>query len=207
MHKPFTSLNKCWQRLREVKDTQPVVKQSTARKYVDNYWLYVAEKMHAIEHAHLLPNSSCLDISTGVGLLPFMLREMGHTCDATDIATHEEDLDTDAVKFGSNQQDAFSLLRQVHDVHINNLNIRPNEYIKFDKKYDCIFSTRIVWDSQFGFKDGTYEFLINNLLDYADKLVLSWNIDSEEDTPPCIKPFVVKNQFDYGTLTIHTEKI
>ena len=42
--------------------------------------------MHAIEHAELPPNSQCLDISTGLGLLPFMLENMGHTCDATDVS-------------------------------------------------------------------------------------------------------------------------
>ena len=207
MHKPFTAIHKSWQSLRDIKETHMTIKKSSARKYIENYWLYVAEKMHAIEHAELSPNSQCLDISTGLGLLPFMLENMGHTCDATDVSSHEEDLDPDVTKHGQNHQDAFSIMRTVHHTFIDHLNVKPKEYITLPKKYDCIFSMRIVWDSQFSFNDGSYEFFINNMLDFSDKLVLSWNMDSEDDIPPCIKPFVVEEQFDYGTLTIHTEKI
>ncbi len=206
-HKLFLALNDKLQELQYLTKNYPKVTESSAKKYVDNYWVYVAEKMHAIEHAQIKANSKCLDISTGIGVLPFMLNNLGHTCDATDVATDKDDIDPDVVKNGLNQQDAFDVLRSVHKVSINHLTIKPNEYITLPKKYDCIFSMRVVWDGNFSFDDGSYPFFINNMLDYTDKLVISWNMDTKDAIPFCIRPYVVDNQFNYGTLTIHTEKI
>lgn len=184
-----------------------VVKASPARKYVDNYYLYVAEKMHAIEHAELKQNSKCLDISTGSGLLPYMLRKLGHTCDATDILDPRDDMDTDVENGTVTQVDAFTVLRKIHGVSITNLKIEKSMPVKLTSKYDCIFSTRVVWDTGWGKDKENYQIIVNSLLDYADKVVISWNMDGIKDIPPVLLPYVVQDQFEYGTLTVHTEKI
>lgn len=203
----YKELCQTFAQLKDLRDTNKDISNSSARKYCYNYWVYVAEKMHTIECANLKPNSSCLDISTGSGLLPFILKNMGHTCDATDISCNDNDLDKD-VNDNNTQQSAFVVMRQVHGVELlKNLSIQPLNYIDFKKKYDCIFSTRIVWTTGWGFseRDAYIKFIINNLLDYADKIVLSWNID--DNIPEVLQPYVNKSQFEYGTLTIHTEKI
>ena len=203
----YNELCKSFAKLKDLRDTNKAIVNSSARKYCYNYWVYVAEKMHTIECANLKPHSYCLDISTGPGLLPYILNNMGHTCDATDIGDPKDDLDYDVITDKDNeQQNAFVVMRQVHNVELaKNLSIDPEKYINFDKKYDCIFSTRIVWDS--GLDSQAYKSIINNFLDYADKVVMSWNMDGIHDVPQVLQPYVSQSQFEYGTLTIHTEKI
>ena len=202
----FINLSKTHKILKD-EINNPIVKISPARKYVNNYYIYAAEKMHAIEHAELKQNSKCLDISTGSGLLPYMLRNLGHTCDATDILNWQDDMDTDVESGKVTQVDAFGIFRKIHGVNITNLKIEKFTPVTLTSTYDCIFSTRVVWDTGWGKDKENYQLIINNLLDYADKVVISWNKDGIYDIPPVLLPYVVQDQFEYGTLTIHTEKI
>ena len=201
----YRELCKTFTLLKDLRDSHKDIKESNARKYCYNYWVYVAEKMHAIECANLEQNSKCLDISTGVGLLPFILKNMGHACDATDIIDPLHDMDTDVQDNSVTQVNAFRVIRDVHNVSINELRIEKNKYINLPTQYDCIFSMRVVWDTGWGQTDDCYKFIINNLLDYSKKVVISWNID--DNIPQVLQPYVNQSQFEYGTLTIHTEKI
>lgn len=208
MSKLFVSLSAKVKELRHIALTNQIVQASPAKKYISNYFTYVAEKLHAIEYAELKSNSKCLDISTGSGLLPFILKELGHTCDATDIINNEHDLDFDVQNNDKTQKSAFDIMREVHGVNISELNIERLKPITISKKYDCIFSTRIVWDSGWGDSNNeAYSFIVNNLLEYSNKVVLSWNKDDDNDVADCIKPYLVEQQFEYGRLSIHTEKI
>ena len=186
-------------KLYQLASNDPEIKNSKAFKYINYYHVYLSEKSFLIELADLPSNSKCLDISTGIGFLPWLLKVNGHSCDATDIENWGLDLDSH-----KGNQIAFKKIREFLEVHIKPLHIVKEQPISFDTKYDCIFSTRIVFDHNW--RADSYKYFVNNMLEYTDKLVLKWNFELD-DTPEILKPYKSQYQFENGTITIHTDVI
>lgn len=176
--------------------TNPVLDKSLARKYIEDYFVYYAEKQLIIKLADLPSNAQCLDISTGAGMLPWMLCMAGHYCDATDIEDYSVDVDPD-----KGNQDGFRVMRDFFGVTIKDLRIEKNTPTVLDRHYDCIFSTRIVFNNDWA-PEHHVEF-INDVLKYTNKLVLKWNFETHE-CPEELQPFMADTQFENGTITIHS---
>jgi len=147
-------------------------------KYIEYYGQYYWEKLLLIECADLKPHSECLDISTGVGLLPLMLRSQGHSCDATE-AVGEYNTDS------KDNTEAYALYRKMNGVDTTEFSILRNGTWRGElpnKKYDVIFSSRIVWDRGFGVEQ--YHRLFDYLFEHTDRLVLNFNHYWHPDTAP-----------------------
>lgn len=182
----------------------PIVKDREAIKYVENNEYFTEEKEHIISVANLKPNSSCIDISTGIGILPYLLKQKGHTCDATDVS--EDMIDVDSYKEsytgGLKNYEAYEFLRKELGSEITQyLEIVPNKKFTLPKKYDCIFSCRIVWIDQYK-NEEDYIDLLDNLKQYTDKIVFKFNFDKHHWAS--IIDYKVDNQFSDGTLVCYT---
>lgn len=180
--------------------------QKAAMKYIDAYPEYLLEKLHVIELAELQPNSTCLDISTGAGLLPALLKLDGHTAHATDIPDADCDLDPEF-----NNEPVYVQIRKILGVDIDlRLNVKKQTSLDLKQHYDCIFSTRIVFskaNDDRAWNADDVKFFINNLLDYSDKVVLKWNYTKIPDhLRDVLEPYLTDSQFINGTITKHTEK-
>lgn len=181
----------------------PLVKDREAKKYIQKQEYYEKEKNHIIKVADLKPNSSCLDISTGVGHLPYLLKQQGHTCDATDISSKMIELDEYSSEYTRQLKNykAYEVLRLALGVGITQyLDVVPDKKIILPRKYDCIFSCRIVWYCRF-MNEEQYTALVDNLLEYADKVVFKFNFD--QSRWPSINSNKVDEQWIDGTLVCH----
>ena len=180
----------------------PLVKDREARKYCEPGDFFIKEKEHIISTANLNPKSNCLDISTGVGLLPYMLKQKGHMCDATDISVDMLDVDRykESYTGGLKNFEAYEFLRGELGVSVTQyLELVPGETITLPKKYDCIFSTRIVWIDQYS--ESQYIDLLDNLHQYTDKIVFKFNFDNKDWAS--INDYKTDNQCEDGTLVCY----
>lgn len=181
--------------------------KKAAMKYIDNFPEFLLEKLHVIELAELQTNSACLDISTGAGLLPALLRLDGHTVHTTDIPNALCDLDPEF-----NNEPEYVQIRKMLEVDIDfRLDVQKQKPLDLKQRYDCIFSTRIVFskanDDRVWNADDI-KFFVNNLLDYSDKAVLKWNYSRiPNHLQDVLVPYLTDSQFINGTITKHTEKI
>lgn len=187
----------------------PVVKHSKASKYVDQYAHYMLEKLHLIELANLEENSICLDISTGAGMLPAILESLGHECDTTDIPAGAEDKDPE-----QNHHEAYEYLRtHVFNIDITKyMTVDKKEPIVLPRKYDCIFSSRVVFnrvideDTTLLWEWEDYAHFINNLLEYTDRIIIKWN-GLPDHIKKKMQDCIVEDQFVHGIITKHTQEL
>lgn len=197
-----TSLENIKQSYLDIYNKYPDIQNSLVSKYFRDIDDYLREKSYVIDQANLAPNSHCLDISTGVGLLPVILQSQGHTCDCTDIDSFELDKDPQ-----SGNQNLYKLIRTSMGINYKHLAIERQVPAELSTEYDCIFSTRIVFSK--GWKDHDYEFFINDMLNYTPKCVFKWNISEEHATtiPDILIDNKLSMQFSHGFTTLHTRNI
>ena len=167
-----------WQKLDEkfrVVYKETAGNPDTGFKYLNDWSIYTWEKLCAIQVAELKPTDTCIDISTGIGLLPAILERMGHVCDCTDNMVEEYNLDRQW------QYAEFEQMREVlgiRPVHLN-LNTESENFewpkLPFTRRYDVMFCTRPVferiWNSE---QEGFCDF-IEWCWQYADRVVVVWN--------------------------------
>lgn len=157
----------------------PSVQDTEAIKYITEHGMSnsIEEKNRIIDLADLTSESTCLDISTGIGLLPYLLRSRGHSCDATDISEDTLDVDRKAEWYKNNNENfsAYEFLRSKLNVKlIQRLDMSPGVKINLSLKYDCIFSTRIVWINNFR-KEQDYIDMLDQLKNHTTKVVFHFN--------------------------------
>lgn len=143
--------------------------EDRAEKYIKYFGDYWWEKLITIEAAGLEPESTCLDISTGVGMLPYMLRQLGHECDATECDSKYQIDSWDNIE-------GYKIYKDMLGVKTTEFNVHENATFSGTfprKRYDCIFSTRIVWSTGFHCKKLKLSF--DHLWQYSDRLVLHFN--------------------------------
>ena len=111
-----------------------------------------------------------------------------------------------------NNEPEYVQIRKMLEVDIDfRLDVQKQKPLDLKQRYDCIFSTRIVFskanDDRVWNADDI-KFFVNNLLDYSDKAVLKWNYSRiPNHLQDVLVPYLTDSQFINGTITKHTEKI
>lgn len=170
-------------------------KKFEGAKYIRKWDEFWEEKNNVVNSTPNLSNvRTALDIGTGVGMLPYLLKEKGISVDATDL---NDELT------GKLYTECCDLI----DLKKFELIIKSNEPMSLKKSYDVIYATRTVFDRQ---ENWNWKFFIDDCFTHCETVHIKTNLKTN-NFPDYIQPFLwkFKNQITgipYGQFLITIEK-
>lgn len=151
-------------------------KKFEGAKYIrkwDEFWI---EKNNVVNSTPNLDNiKTALDIGTGVGMLPYLLKKRGITVDASDLD------DALTGKLYTECCDIINLKKF-------ELDIKPNTPMNLKKTYDVIYATRTVFDRQEGW---SWKYFIDDCFNYSRIVHIKTNLKTN-NFPDYLQPYLWK---------------
>jgi len=157
----------------------------TGNKYIKNWDLYLKEKQLIVERANLQGVKTCIDIGTGVGVLPYLLKQQGINVEGTDV---DENIT------GSLFRECCELIQLTrHTLYIQN-GVRT----VLPKRYDMLFATRTSFDITCE-GDFDWMYFVQNMFEYVDRIFVKMNRSTRKgikitDYPRQLQPYMFEHQ-------------
>lgn len=168
-------------RLQEISSKYP--KRYRGVKYIKKWDKFWHEKNIIADALPLQGVKSILDIGTGIGMLPYILKSKGYEVEGTDIT---EDITGDLFI------EACALINLPrHCLWVN-----PNESLNLSRNYDLIVATRTEFDRADGFN---WEYFINDCFTFCNKIFIHTNSGKKayRSDLDWLQPFLQRHAYNW----------
>ena len=141
-------------------------KADKTAKYAQKFDHYFVEKRFIVKNMNLDGIQTALDIGTGAGMIPYLLRKEGVECDGTELS--DEMLKSQQSMY----PDFFNQCNDLIGLKRKELFIEPMKPMNLSKDYDLINANRVEFDRDPEFD---WNYFINDCFKHCKRVMIKLN--------------------------------